>query len=92
MAHTCAVSADGSLRCWGANASGQLGNGATLDRDAPVAAALTDVVGAGAAGTHTCARLGAGETWCWGANAFGQLGDGTPTPTLEARAALLSCP
>jgi alpha-tubulin suppressor-like RCC1 family protein len=35
-AHTCGVTLDGSIYCWGANASGQLGDGSTTDRGAPV--------------------------------------------------------
>ncbi len=34
--HTCGVTPDGSIYCWGANASGQLGDGTQTDRGAPV--------------------------------------------------------
>jgi len=33
--HTCGVTADGSIYCWGANASGQLGDGTQTDRASP---------------------------------------------------------
>jgi alpha-tubulin suppressor-like RCC1 family protein len=33
--HACARLADGSVACWGANESGQLGDGTTLDRHLP---------------------------------------------------------
>ncbi|HJQ64963.1 MAG TPA: hypothetical protein VJ816_01230 [Gemmatimonadales bacterium] len=34
-AHTCGVTTDGSIYCWGANLFGQLGDGTTSDRGAP---------------------------------------------------------
>ena len=33
--HSCAIAADGAVRCWGRNASGQLGNGSTSDQPFP---------------------------------------------------------
>ena len=35
--HTCGVQTTGTLYCWGGNASGQLRDGTTVDRPAPVA-------------------------------------------------------
>jgi alpha-tubulin suppressor-like RCC1 family protein len=79
--HTCARLSDGTLWCWGANAGGQLGDGTTTLRKAPV-----QVTGLGgkvvdmAAGwvAHTCAVLADGTVWCWGQNDWGQLGADTP--------------
>jgi alpha-tubulin suppressor-like RCC1 family protein len=82
--HTCAVRADGAVRCWGSNGSGQLGDGTTTTRLSPVAVlGLTDPVVAIAAGeAHTCALVASGTVRCWGDNSVGQLGDGTTTNRL----------
>jgi len=75
--HTCALSASGAVQCWGANDSGQLGDGTRLDHLEPVS---VSGLGTGASGLaageyHTCARLAAGDLRCWGDNHSGQLGD-----------------
>lgn len=75
--HTCALSADGTAYCWGANWAGQLGTGDTEDRTRPTPV-VTEVRFSSltANGSHTCG-LAAGALYCWGANGFGQLGEGT---------------
>lgn len=84
--HSCGVDAQGQVWCWGANDSGQLGDGQTRDRDQPVKALLPAGVAAEkiAAGLdHTCAAGGGGHVWCWGGNGDGQLGgskDSSATP------------
>lgn len=76
--HGCALDTDGVARCWGANESGQLGDGSTTDRAAPVPVATDLRFGSIAAGlAHTCAVAAGGQAVCWGANLGGQLGDGT---------------
>ena len=77
-AHTCALAANGSTWCWGANGGGQLGTGTTTAATAPV------VVQSGvpfkaiaAGGAFTCGLTATGAAWCWGANASGQLGTGS---------------
>lgn len=76
-AHTCAV-VDSSVRCWGRNANGQLGNDTTNNSPLPVSVfGLADSVSAVASGTqHTCAIVDGGVE-CWGRNDRGQLGDGS---------------
>ncbi|HXJ66598.1 MAG TPA: hypothetical protein VNN79_22800, partial [Actinomycetota bacterium] len=76
--HTCALLADQTVMCWGANNVGQLGDGTTIDRALPVAVdGLTGVSQISSGRAHTCALAdqGAGNrVWCWGSNSFGQLG------------------
>jgi cysteine-rich repeat protein len=87
-AHTCALMQDGSVRCWGANASGQLGLGHTRavgDDEAPNAPNAAVQLGAtaiaiAAGGDVSCAILQGGALRCWGANTFGQLGLGHTNP------------
>ena len=75
--HTCARHADGTVACWGAGESGQLGNDAAADSGQPVAVLdLTDAIAIAAGATSTCARRSDGTVWCWGAGSEGQLGNG----------------
>src|SRR6266850_809306 len=56
--HTCVLLQDGALRCWGLNASGQLGDGTILNSFTPVAVSgITTAVAVSAGGWHTCALL-----------------------------------
>jgi alpha-tubulin suppressor-like RCC1 family protein len=76
--HTCATGSTGEVRCWGGNMQGQVGDGTTTSRSAPVmVVGPEDVIEVAAGGRHTCARRASGSVVCWGANTSGQLGDGT---------------
>lgn len=58
-AHACAVLAGGSVRCWGDNRWGQLGDGTTTERKAPVAVrGISGATQVAAAQHHTCAIVG----------------------------------
>ena len=77
---TCARISDGTVKCWGTNDHGQVGDGTLDERHFPtvvagVAHATQVVVG----GYHACALLTDAIVKCWGNNQAGQLGDGTTT-------------
>ncbi len=88
--HTCAVTTAGTVKCWGRNDRGQLGDGTTTNRTNPVdvsgfagGAAAVSAGGSDSAGGHTCGVTIPGGAECWGRNDFGQLGDGTMASHLS---------
>jgi alpha-tubulin suppressor-like RCC1 family protein len=80
--HTCAISADKRVKCWGSNEQGQLDPTTPGDVYAPGAdlrLAGKPVAAVAAGGDHTCAVLGDGTLECWGGNSSGELGLGDTT-------------
>ena len=102
--HTCGLTAQGAMYCWGRNSLGQLGTTTSNNTEDPnqtptvVPGNLTFV--AIAAGTsHTCGLVSGGTAYCWGQNYKGQLGNSTglgeellaqPTPTPVQGAPVLA--
>jgi len=85
-AHTCALLADHSLKCWGNASFGALGYGPGTweERRLPNTVGTVPVssdpqvyptqIAAGA--PQTCARLSDGSLKCWGSNGYGACGNG----------------
>lgn len=76
--HTCALMADQTVRCWGKNNQGQLGNESGIYSGIPLTVGgLSGVKKITAGYEHNCALLSDNNIKCWGRNLEGQLGDGT---------------
>ncbi|MFN8159848.1 MAG: hypothetical protein U0R52_02220 [Solirubrobacterales bacterium] len=83
FAHSCALYADHTVRCWGLGLVGRLGygNGNSLgagpaDMPTPVVDVGGPAVAITAGGNHTCVILTDGSVRCWGGGAHGRLGSG----------------
>ncbi len=85
--HTCAVTSDSLVLCWGAGTRGQIGDGASSSRSlpTPVVGLSGPAISVSAGGFNdtntgqTCALLVSGSVQCWGNNDNGQLGIGNTT-------------
>ncbi|MDX2218148.1 MAG: hypothetical protein SF172_03930 [Burkholderiales bacterium] len=83
--HSCALMTDRTVRCWGRNFNGQLGNGDFNDTNTPVTVTgLGGVASLAGGGLHSCAVTQSGGAKCWGFNNFLQLGDGTGNTRSQA--------
>ncbi|NUP10578.1 MAG: hypothetical protein HOW73_31405 [Polyangiaceae bacterium] len=88
IAHACAITlrggtGAGSLRCWGDNSNGQLGDG-TQNSSAKLVAPLEQngsFTAFDTGGLHTCAFAG-DSLYCWGQNDEGRCGQPPPGPVL----------
>ena len=89
--HNCAILDNSSIKCWGANATGQLGLGDSNNRgdlDSTLASEMGDNLpsvdlgtgrtarGITAGDNQTCAILDNASIKCWGSNTAGELGLG----------------
>jgi len=70
----CAVRNDDTRVCWGANTSGQIGNGGTTSVTAPTEYASPPLLHISARRDHACAVTEGLNIACWGANEYQQGG------------------
>jgi alpha-tubulin suppressor-like RCC1 family protein len=83
--HTCVRYSDMSVKCWGQNASGQLGVGDTVNygtnsediEKLPWSRLGLQTIAVSAGGSHSCIVNQDGQVACWGDNTYGQLGLGS---------------
>ena len=82
--HTCALTTDGNVKCWGFGDSGRLGNRTDESSSTPVNVhtsssddiPLGGIAAISSGGWHTCALMTDGNIKCWGKGGYGQLGNG----------------
>jgi alpha-tubulin suppressor-like RCC1 family protein len=79
---TCAMLTDRTVKCWGDNSTGQLGNGTKTASALPVP--VLNLMGVTSLSTgygYACAVVSGGTAKCWGDNSSGQLGDRSTSPS-----------
>lgn len=80
IGHTCVLEAAGTVRCWGNNSNGELGDGTTTSTsfmtEPRSVNGITDATGVASAATYTCALHADGDVSCWGTG--GPLGNPSP--------------
>jgi hypothetical protein len=94
--HTCGITQQGTLYCWGYNADGELGTGSFAHSNVPRRVLISDSPeesqrwsSVSAGGFQTCALDDQHRVWCWGGNQAHNLGRGGDNQD-SARAALVS--
>lgn len=88
--HSCAITFDSKVYCWGLGNTGQLGNYKSgydqdefpyfsptpVEVDSSLALNEKKIISISSGSNHTCALDLEGRVYCWGAGGSGQLGDG----------------
>ncbi|MCA6436399.1 MAG: T9SS type A sorting domain-containing protein [Bacteroidetes bacterium] len=85
--HSLTICNDSTVKAFGENATGQIGNGNTTDQSIPsTVAGLSGIKAVSAGGdqleAHSMALKSNGTVWCWGSNLYGALGNASATGTF----------
>jgi alpha-tubulin suppressor-like RCC1 family protein len=76
--HICVKLSDQSVKCWGYNDHGQVGDNTQVDKNSPVVIAdLAGVIGISSANHTSCAIKADQTVLCWGWGSWNQLGNGS---------------
>ncbi len=83
--HSCAHTDSNTVKCWGSDSDGQIGNDdpilnvdqANLVDGEGGVGVLGNISSMSSGKNHTCALSDTSTIYCWGQDAFGQLGDGS---------------
>jgi prepilin-type N-terminal cleavage/methylation domain-containing protein len=76
--HTCAIMSDTTVKCWGNESFGQLGDGVSAGHTTTAVSVtgLTGATGLALGLNFSCALLSSGSVKCWGDNSWGNIGNG----------------
>ncbi|HEY5159514.1 MAG TPA: hypothetical protein VII83_00445 [Gaiellaceae bacterium] len=75
---TCILVGGGSVKCWGYNFDGELGNSTMVNSSTPVSiGGINGAIAVNSGYKHTCVVFPGGTVSCWGYNQTGALGNGT---------------
>ncbi len=79
----CALLNNKTIKCWGFNSKGQLGNGTTNASSTPVlVSGISNATSIASVGWHACAILSDATVKCWGQNDYQQLGSAVGATSL----------
>lgn len=85
----CALIGDGTVKCWGENTNGTVGNGTTTPASPTTVPGLSNVIDIDG-DLHICALIQGGSVKCWGRNMFGQVGNGGLSGPVTTPTAVVS--
>jgi alpha-tubulin suppressor-like RCC1 family protein len=81
---SCARLSNQTVRCWGRNAEGEIGDGTGVDRLVPTAVSGISTATAITTGAvNGCALLSNNTAMCWGYGGLGGLGNGSSSDALS---------